>query len=228
MDPQTKARIDGQRTLIATFQSGDGAHCGLADWYPDKEKALTTALEKFSKRGSGFDTGWYSSKKEIASARIYTDAKPPLPGLYVEVSVSDDFDTPGSGGAYVPEATLEGIRKAIYAAWDGAEADQKANRVYTGFKVLTRKKVHSTYHGGDPVGKARLAMVWAETYIRNDSDGLDEPPGDSYPNWGWQGDCQIPKAIRDKLEDYACAYRKGKPASFTVGKWTIEPWEEAE
>lgn len=46
-----------------------------------------------------------------------------------------------------------------------------------------------------------------------------------YHKWGWQGECKIPKSVREKLEDHACSYRsKGK---ITVGKWTIQPWEEA-
>lgn len=204
---------------LKEFETGDGAHCGLADWYPDKRGALLSAL--VSKQP--FSTGWYGSKKEIASANITFDGKT----LRVEASVSDDFDTQGRG---VVEARwtkdLAKVEKHVYAAWDEAERDQKANRVYMGFKVLARKKVYSTYHGGDPVGKAKLATVWCETYIRNDSDGLERPPGDYYHKWGWQGECKIPKAVRDKLEDYALSYRAGKLGKRRVGKWTIMPWEE--
>ena len=52
---------------LNAFQNGDGAHCGLTDWYPDGHAELEQAL----KEKIPFDTGWYSSKKEIASARIY-------------------------------------------------------------------------------------------------------------------------------------------------------------
>lgn len=194
----------------------------MADWYPEKRVALQAAL----KARIPFTTGWYSSKKEIASACITGNADAVTPVIDIEVRVSDDFDTPGKGSLQVRwTENLVTVANGIYAAWDEAERDQKENRVHTGFKVLTRKKVHSTFHGGRPVGKARLSTVWSETYIRNDSNGLTKPPGDYYPNWGWQGDCKIPKAIRDKLERYAESYRKGKRKKLTVGKWTIEPWE---
>ena len=52
---------------LNAFQNGDGAHCGLSDWYSDGRAELEQAL----KEKIPFDTGWYSSKKEIASARIY-------------------------------------------------------------------------------------------------------------------------------------------------------------
>ena len=54
---------------LDVFKSGDGAHCGLTDWYADKEAALKAALES----SLPFDTDWYASKKEIASARISSD-----------------------------------------------------------------------------------------------------------------------------------------------------------
>ena len=213
---------------LKEFETGDGSHCGLADWYPDKRKALQVALTA----RKPFTTGWYCSKKEIASACITFDNLVEVTQqLRIEVSVSDDFDTPGKG-VVVAKWTkdLAKVEKHVYAAWGKAGCEQKANRVYTGFKVLTRKRVHSTYASGKPVGKARLATVWCETYIRMDSDwcDLDKPPGDYYHKWGWQGGCKIPKAVREKLEDYACSYRNGKAASLTVGKWTIQPWEEAE
>jgi hypothetical protein len=45
---------------------GDGSHWGLTDLYPESNAALLSAL----KDGLPFDTGWWSSKKEIASARV--------------------------------------------------------------------------------------------------------------------------------------------------------------
>ena len=54
--------------LLNEFSRGDGAHCGLADWYPEQEAALKAAL----KAHAAFDTGWYSSKKQIASARVFS------------------------------------------------------------------------------------------------------------------------------------------------------------
>ena len=51
---------------LEAFQHGDGAHCGLSDWYEEGEAELTAVITE----RVPFDTGWYSSKKEIASARI--------------------------------------------------------------------------------------------------------------------------------------------------------------
>ena len=45
---------------------GDGSHHGLTNWYPKVEAAIVEALAA----GQPFTTGWYGSKKEIASARI--------------------------------------------------------------------------------------------------------------------------------------------------------------
>lgn len=52
---------------LDAFKRGDGAHRGLSDWYDEKEAALRAALEAHLP----FDTGWYGSKHEIASARIW-------------------------------------------------------------------------------------------------------------------------------------------------------------
>ncbi len=209
---------------IKEFETGDGAHCGLADWYPNKEAALRKAI---AAKGP-FTTGWYGSKKEIASACI---SRGPT-GIYViETSVSDDFDTPGNGtrvfkckeGSTVDQI-IERIKKEIYPAWDAAEEDQKENRLYTGFKVLHNVKHHSVYYGHEPQGKATIALGWVETYIRNEDDTgmLETPPGDNYHRWGWQMDRSMPKAIRARLERFALSWREG----LTVKGWTIEPWKD--
>lgn len=86
----------------------DGSHWGLADWYPELEEAIQKAVN----RGPGYEwtTGWYGSKKEIASANI-TCAKREL---HIEVSISDDFDTPGYGDKLIPHTRdLDVIREAI-------------------------------------------------------------------------------------------------------------------
>ena len=74
--------------ILNAFQNGNGAHCGLSDWYKEGEAQLTAALAE----RVPFTTGWYSSKKEIASARIWSEDGVKIK---VEVSVSDDFDTQG-------------------------------------------------------------------------------------------------------------------------------------
>jgi hypothetical protein len=190
---ETTPKGHGKPELLKAFQSGNGAHCGLTDWYPDKEKALKRAIRS----GKPFDTGWYGSKKEIASARIYSmDGKT----VQVEASVSDDFDTYGNGAAQVFGAapvSLEQVQQAIYRAWDEAENNQKDNREYAGFSILRKTRRYGCYVGGKPVGKSSVGESWVETLILP----IGDFPSDSY-----------------------C--RKTQLKSLTVGKWTIKPWED--
>jgi len=146
--------------------SCDGAHCGLGDWYPKIEAGIAAALAE----GKPFTTGWYCSKKEIASACLSGDGTT----LSIEVSVSNDFDADGMGRTTIPWTTdLEVVRKAVHVAWGRAETDQKANDVvtmviigHTGKKKGTRKD-------------------WIETYLIDNGSGLELPPGDNYHCWGW-------------------------------------------
>lgn len=210
IDPNRFANLSGDNmedlsTAVAKC-GASGAHCGLTDWYPELESALKDVL----KRKVAFDTGWYGSKKEIASARIIRNVR----GIYIEVSVSDDFDTEGSGSTWVTtkNPTLEQIRKAIYKAWDKAEDNQKSNRLYVGFSVHNAK--------GN----------WIETIIlpSDKGDGCEEPPGDYYPQWGLREETTIPKAEATKLLVAAWTYISGskKFKELKVGKYTIKPWDE--
>jgi len=181
----------------------DGAHCGLTDWYPEIEAGITAALK--GPRLSAWTTGWYASKKEIASGRItaYGDGK-----LHVEVSVSDDFDTPGEGHVELRlPARVERVQEAIAEAWALAEDNQKDNRCYVGFSI-----------GKD--GR------WEETYILPQGDGnmMEQPPGDNYCEWGWQADSEIPKMVQRKIEKWINAW-DGQPKVVIAG-YTVRPWEE--
>ena len=120
----------------------DGSHCGLTDWYGEHEAALAKALTG----KKDFDTGWYSSKKEIASARITRcNGK-----VIVEVSVSDDFDTVGRGEREVTSpVTLDSIREAIDKAWEDAEDDQKESTNGTVNTVLAQLKTLKEWAEGD-------------------------------------------------------------------------------
>jgi len=220
--PTEKNNNSGALPKLGAFRSGDGAHCGLTDWYPNKERALKRAL----KHQKPFDTGWYPSKKEIASARVYSvDGKTVL----VEVSVSDDFDTEGMGSAMatmgaVP-VTIDAVQQAIYRAWDEAEQSQKDNRAYAGFSIR-RNIIFKTPQ--DKKGR-RWNQAWVETFLIDVSEwGFDSPPGDNYHQWGFQGEEPIPQKHKDALERWANQHVAGiaKGKSFTSGKWTIEPWEE--
>ena len=235
-------------STIEAFKSGDGAHCGLSDWYPDKEKALSVAL----KSGKPFDTGWYSSKKEIASARIYSDDGE---SVTVEVSVSDDFDTEGGGSASVSSpASLEQVRDAISRAWGEAEDDQKENQQYAGYSVLHYstaipgwRKMDNVYPREKRKRYARKQAQWVETYLVDTSDwGAESPPGDEYHFWGWQSDpmlehekgewltskpdqgqnpdpaLKMPKKVQEAFEDHVRSRAKDTP--LRIGDWEIKPW----
>lgn len=170
-----------------TYKTMDGSHCGLTDWYPELESAIRQALVDGEPE---WTTGWYASKKEIASAQITRRGDL----LYIEASVSDDFDTPGYGsrsvacGADRPvEDTIQAIRDMIDIAWEAAETDQKDHRSWIMWSVH------------DDTG------AWVETYLAaiDDDDAYgDGPPGDNYYQWGWQQeDTTIPPAVRRALED---------------------------
>ena len=192
---------------LEAFQRGDGAHRGLSDWYPENEAALKAALDA----RQPFDTGWYGSKHEIASARIWSNEGELI---HVDVSVSDDFDTNGSGQSYTEIWTLEAVAKAIDAAWDEANEDRKASELYVGFSIH------------DSTG------AWIETYILS-AGGYDTPPGDHYHWWGWQHDEKdeigiphpdIPADAVETFEAYATTGDWSAP--LTVSGWTIRKWKD--
>ena len=207
-------------TLECMSSHLDGAHCGLGDWYAEIEQGIQDALNK----GPEYEwtTGWYASKKEIASARITNEQG----GIRIEVLVSDDFDTPGIGTEIIEHTTdLDRIREAIYEAWDEAGENQKGNRLYVGYSVLTEVESHSTYIAGKPQGKPIRHQGWVETYIKPDGDGCywDEPPGDNYHQWGFQDEYDIPQDVKNKLAEWANDHDWGE---FTYGDFTIKAWDE--
>jgi len=215
-------------TQLEAFKSGDGAHCGLTDWYPDKEIALQEALNN----KIDFTTGWYASKKEIASANITAVNDE----ISIEVSVSDDFDTIGCCCEQIPHTTdLELIRTAIYKIWDGARSNQKENQVYTGYVLFHWSDEIPEWHNDSRDRYPEKVKQCLDYYIVNTGgmwDILDSPPGDNYHWWGWSNDeetegqtCReegIPEDVAEKLADHATSLGKG----LRIGDWEIEPWEE--
>jgi len=204
---------------LEAFQRGDGAHWGLSDWYEDGEAELTAALADHAP----FDTGWYSSKKEIASAQIYSDDGTTIT---VEVSVSDDFDTEGLGYARTTDWTIEGVCKCVSAAWDKAEQARDKAQEYEGFSVIL-------HH--------RDGASWVETYLVNIGWGENlHPPGDNYHWWGWQhnGDEEtggkphpaIPadtvQAFERWANDWAFARVQDGEKTLRIGDWEIKPWRD--
>lgn len=222
---------------LSVFASGDGAHCGLTDWYQEKEAALKAALES----GLPFDTGWYASKKEIASARISSDGK----RIKVEVSVSDDFDTDGISEESIPApATLEDVAAAISRAWEAAEEDQKDNRSYAGYSLLHYSTKIPEWRKSEHVlpqetrkRYPRKMPQCLDYFIVPSGFGceLDAPPGDNYSYWGWQNDGEgegkacveegIPKRMVKLFEQFA--YR-GETGSLRIGDWEIKSWDEGD
>jgi hypothetical protein len=189
----------------------DGAHCGLTDWYPELEAAITAALARG--KGYAWTSGWYSSKKEIASACISQRGGE----ITVEVSVSDDLDTAGRGGQTIRfTQNLDRIRDAVTAAWREAQCDSRDNRVYAGFSVGR----------GDR---------WEYTIILPVGDGhlMDCPPGDNYHRWGWQevegGEdrpAEIPAKVAASLLRWAEDPLHEAGMKKTAGGWTIKAWED--
>lgn len=199
---------------------GDGSHCGLSDWYPENEAALQAALDAHEP----FDTGWYASKKEIATARIYSEDGIKIK---VEVSVSDDFDTEGIGYASTDRWNLDDVSNEVSAAWTKAEQDQEDNQPFEGFSVGRNG-------------------AWEETYLLSDGT-YDTPTGDNYYWWGWQyaeqGDegftgeggtgtgipnPEIPLPAVAAFENWAQKWMYGETRedNMTIGNWTIRPWRK--
>ena len=196
--------------LLDAFKHGDGAHCGLSDWYPENEAALRAALQAHEP----FDTGWYASKKEIATARIRSEDGIKIK---VEVSVSDDFDTEGLGYSSTDRWDLQAVEDEVSMAWTKAEEAQEDNQPFDGFSV-----------GRD--GR------WEETLILSDGT-YDTPPGDNYYWWGWQHDEKdevgipnpdIPMPIVAAFENWAHKWMYGNAEGneFRIGAWSIRPWRD--
>jgi|TARA_R100000501_G_C2589400_1_gene89947 hypothetical protein len=178
---------------------GDGAHCGLADWYPPIEAQIKECLVS----GVDFTTGWYASKKEIASACITSTGG----SLLVEVSVSDDFDCVGTTDATIPTpATLEEIREEIYRVWESAEEAQKDNSCVVYWTIKDAQ--------GRFVEVYLQAVGWGEE--------MDEPPGDYYFQWGFQGFSELPADLRAKIEERI--YRE-EYTPFTIDGYKVAPAE---
>lgn len=200
--------------VLDAFQNGDGAHWGLSDWYKDGEAQLAQAMTDHAP----FDTGWYSSKKEIASARIWSEDGIKI---RVEVSVSDDFDTEGLGYASTDDWRLAAVQDCITSALYKADVARDDNQEYEGFRVGREGK-------------------WEETYLINIGWGENlSPPGDSYHWWGWQYDGaddtvgvphpDIPAETVQAFEKWAhnWAFGNTKEKSLKIGEWEITPWRDS-
>jgi len=201
----------------------DGSHWGLTDWYKEKE----IALEKAIKKGNAFTTNWYSSKKELASAKIDFDGES---AFTVSVSVFDDLDTEGMAVDTFfcnPHSNLAEIiymiKNTIDRTWGKAIKNQKENQMYMGFSILHKSKVYGGYVGGKGIGKPQTRLCWVETYLKN-THGLDSPTGDCYSQWGFQDEIEIPVNVKNKLSNWAENWNGEK--QYRYKEWVIKPWEK--
>jgi hypothetical protein len=188
------------------FKRGDMTKWGASDFYEDKREEIVVAITS----GLPFDTDWGGCKKEILSSRITCTGDT----FHCEVSVSDDFDTPGitevlaiRGATH--EETMLNIEVALNTATDLAREDQKNNREYRGFTIRNEKG------------------SWAETYIQDTGGwGNEYPPGDNYAEWGFQGDSDsIPEDVKKKMEEWIQSYPENN-TSLQVEGWLISPWDD--
>ncbi len=188
---------------LEAFSSGDGAHWGISDFYGPKRVALLAALES----GKDFSTGWYGSKKEIASGCVTRAGRV----IHCEASVSDDFDTAGTGrvtvkvGRKSAASLLDAIERALNAALGAASEDRKNN------SPVILWSVHNE------------AGQWIETYLQPSGDAMLEegPPGDNYHRWYWQGEARIPRKVKDAFERMLDTDPEPQ-REFTSGKFTFK------
>ena len=197
---------------LEEFKSGDGAHRGLSDWYENKRVALQKALDLGPL--AEWTTGWYGSKHAIASCLITHQ----INFIQVTASVSDDFDTDGSAYDYMEHTTdLEKLAQCVDQLHGYAEQDRKDNQQYLGFSIYTTDN--------------RGLKHWVETYVRPFGDGeyLDQPPGDNYHVWGFQGEADefvpLSEAVRKRLKEWADNWPVHEEPSLTVEGFIIEPWD---
>ena len=209
VEPHSVEQIEPAEQLPRNWN--DGAHCGLTDWYPPLEAAITAALARG--KSYAWTTGWYGSKKEIASACItQRDGE-----ITVRVSVSDDFDTDGNGEQTIRfTKNLDRIRDAISAAWTEANRDRRDNEAYAGFSVGRGDRWEFTLI---------LPQGWGHEW--------DVPPGDNYHRWGWQevedGEdrpAEIPADVAERLKQWAEDPMHGAGEKYTYRGWTIKAWED--
>jgi len=216
---------------------GDGDNWGTFEFYNDFRALLRRALAA----ARPFDTGWLGVKKSPLSFRIR--CTPDGNGNWrarCQVSVTDDFDTPGEGDTsctwamLTPDQALEELRTALRAARAAAAADKAQNEEYVGFSVG-----YATPEGG------RQDWIYTLLLPRDGDTDVDAPPGDSYDHWGWEdlgpsdvlGETSWPQAAPAATDPFtaelraAClvwaeAYVRGEADGerLRAGPFCIEPW----
>ena len=209
IEPHNVEMIEPAEQLPVTW--GDGSKWGVSDWYETLEAAITAALARGKEYA--WTTGWYGSKKEIASACVTQRGGE----ITVRASVSDDFDTEGNGERTIQfTKNLDRIREALDGAYADARGDRRDNEAYAGFSV----------------GRG---CQWEFTLILPVGDGhlMDAPPGDNYHRWGWQeveeGEDrpgEVPAGVAENLHRWAESHLSDSTVKYTVAGWTIKAWED--
>jgi hypothetical protein len=204
-----------------SFPGLDNTRWGPTDFYDSGKAAIAAAFRS----GLDFETPWLSCKKEILSSRIIRSKNRVL----VEVSVSDDFDTPGAGDssfgvnrATTEESFFDKLERAGGEAHGRADDNRHDNQDYLGYSV---GKV-------DKDGN----FSWALTYLANIA-GLDYPPGDNYFRWGWQEvsdrNQETPDALPPAKEipakvarEIARLIEEDYPETVEVGGYRAKRWKD--
>jgi hypothetical protein len=161
------------------YERSDGASWGASSFY----EAFETELARAIKSEQVFDTGWYSVKKEIESARIWRVGS----RIHVEASVSNDFDEEGHSDGFIdlPESFLV------------APDDAGVERIIEALKKEIDKTIAAAEENRDDDAWVGLYIVgedqgpgmspWKYTYLKDlTTIGSERPPGDYYHRWGWQ------------------------------------------
>lgn len=193
-------RKDGCMGRGFGLSGSDGSHWGVSDWYPEVEAALVSQLALGP--DVRWDSGWWTSKKALASARIEAHGDG---FLHINVVVFDDFDDEGDGHVCISWTADLGVTRWILdVAWAAARTSLAARACYVGYMVINRRG------------------MWVDTILVPSGEGhrMAKPPTDCYHKWGWQGDGPVPLRVR---KSFNRAIRHGADSAKSHG-YCLRTW----
>lgn len=212
--------MSNNATYVFPEFSNAGTKWGPTDFYDHVRAALADAFAS----GLDFETHWLGCKKEILSSRVTRVGNL----VTVEVSVSDDLDTPGMGrvsfgvtSRTTSDKFFERIESAGADAHQAAEEEQRGNRGYRGYRV-------------GRILDGRRDHAWEFTYLVS-TDGQDYPAGDNYRRWGWQeapdtaDDFDLtahPEAIPPDVAAKLAEGMIAGEATVVCGDWQATAWRD--
>lgn len=191
---------------------GAGVHYGPADFCVLHERVLHGALGSTE----DFSTGWYSSRKELLTAKVTREGW----ALTLEVSVSGDSGAGGMGLVMLeitsdqhPEELFDRVSEGLDRAWNLAEEDRRWRERGVEFKITMV----------DSGSKIQVETI----ILPKDGDTSCPPGGDDFREWGFQGEAEpgsIPMEILDKFFRWATGYMNGKTdrSGLVVDRYGIE------